>query len=86
MLKSIFLSLAFAAAASTVSAAETLKIAVTTSFHNSGLAEALLPQLASATEMDLTEAAMGPMSLLSLVEIVPGLREGASVHSDIALA
>lgn len=49
-----------------LSSAETLRLAVTTSFHNSGLADILLPQLKSDTRIDLRLLVVGTGQAMKL--------------------
>ncbi len=52
--------------ASMVQAAETLRLAVTTSFHNSGLADVLLPQIAEDTGIEVQLLVVGTGQALKL--------------------
>jgi len=64
----LFLSLCLICLLATSSTAETLKLAVTTSFHNSGLAEVLLPRIKTDTDIDVQLLVVGTGQALKLGE------------------
>ncbi|WP_281824991.1 substrate-binding domain-containing protein [Jannaschia rubra] len=65
-----------------VAAAETMKMAVTTSFQNSGLAEVLLPRIAEETGVDVELIVVGTGQALRLGEA--GDVDAVLVHSRAA--
>lgn len=67
MVKHILVAVA-ATFIATISAAEDLKMAVTTSFHNSGLAEVLLPEIRKDTGIDVHLLVVGTGQALRLGE------------------
>lgn len=77
------LSCAFAIVlGSTALAAETLKVAVTTSFHNSGLADVLLPEIAKDLDLELQLLVVGTGQAIKLGE--QGDVDAILVHSRAA--
>ncbi len=58
-MKPLLLALCLATFSSALAAAETLRMAVTTSFHNSGLADVLLPQIAQDIEIEVQLLVVG---------------------------
>ena len=75
---SVFLALA----ASTAALAETMKMAVTTSFHNSGLSEVLLPEIAKDTGIEVQLLVVGTGQALKLG--MAGDVDAILVHSRAA--
>lgn len=68
--------------ATTVQAGETLRLAVTTSFHNSGLADVLLPVIAKDLNLDVQLLVVGTGQALKLGE--RGDVDAILVHSRVA--
>lgn len=81
-MKHLILSLALALTGSAVAAAETMKMAVTTSFHNSGLAEVLLPQIAEDLDLEVQLLVVGTGQAIRLGEA--GDVDAILVHSRAA--
>ncbi|SLN40624.1 PBP superfamily domain protein [Roseovarius litorisediminis] len=77
-----FASAAFALALGSAAMAEDLKMAVTTSFHNSGLAEVLLPEIKKDTGIDLQLLVVGTGQALRLGEA--GDVDAILVHAKAA--
>ncbi len=69
-------------AAGMANAAETLRMAVTTSFHNSGLADILLPEIADDLDLDVQLLVVGTGQALRLGEA--GDVDAILVHSQTA--
>lgn len=65
-MKRFVLSLVFMALSCAVSAAETMRMAVTTSFHNSGLADVLLPRVAEDLDLEVQLLVVGTGQALRL--------------------
>ncbi|WP_298676504.1 substrate-binding domain-containing protein [uncultured Lentibacter sp.] len=78
MIRSILTAIALLASASTLSA-DTLKMAVTTSFHNSGLSDILLPEIAKDTGLDVQLIVVGTGQAIRLGEA--GDVDAILVHS-----
>ncbi|MEM8576828.1 MAG: substrate-binding domain-containing protein [Pseudomonadota bacterium] len=76
----LILTLAFMASA--VQAGETLRLAVTTSFHNSGLADVLLPEIAADLDLEVQLLVVGTGQALRLGEA--GDVDAILVHSRAA--
>ena len=66
MIKRLFFMLCLLWAASVAQGAESLRMAVTTSFHNSGLAEVLLPQIKADTGLEVQLLVVGTGQALKL--------------------
>ncbi|WP_323764732.1 substrate-binding domain-containing protein [Marinovum sp.] len=84
-MKHLALTLALAAigtAATAATAAETMKMAVTTSFHNSGLADVLLPQIAADLDLEVQLLVVGTGQAIRLGEA--GDVDAILVHSRSA--
>ena len=81
-MKHVILRLALALTGSAVAAAETMKMAVTTSFHNSGLSEVLLPQIAEDLDLEVQLLVVGTGQALRLGEA--GDVDAILVHSRSA--
>ncbi|MDA5557496.1 substrate-binding domain-containing protein [Shimia sp. MMG029] len=80
-LRSIF-AIALWAAGSVAAQAESLKVAVTTSFHNSGLSEVLLPEIKKDTGIEVQLLVVGTGQALRLGEA--GDVDAILVHSKAA--
>lgn len=78
-MKHLILSLVLAVAGGAVTAAETMKVAVTTSFHNSGLSDVLLPQIAADLGLEVQLLVVGTGQALRLGEA--GDVDAILVHS-----
>jgi tungstate transport system substrate-binding protein len=78
----ITISVFLALAASTAALAETMKMAVTTSFHNSGLSEVLLPEIAKDTGIEVQLLVVGTGQALKLG--MAGDVDAILVHSRAA--
>lgn len=78
MIRSVVTAAALVASASTL-AADTLKMAVTTSFHNSGLSDILLPEIARDTGLEVQLIAVGTGQAIRLGEA--GDVDAILVHS-----
>lgn len=81
MIRRLFLILCFAMTAP-LALAEPLKLAVTSSFHNSGLADVLLPEIAKATDLDVQLLVVGTGQALRLGRA--GDVDAILVHSKVA--
>ncbi|TNF19648.1 MAG: sulfate ABC transporter substrate-binding protein [Rhodobacteraceae bacterium] len=81
-MKHLILSIALALGGTAVAAAETMKMAVTTSFHNSGLSEVLLPQIAEDLGIEVQLLVVGTGQALRLGEA--GDVDAILVHSRAA--
>lgn len=79
MLKTMLISVAAAALATAVQATEVMKMAVTTSFHNSGLAEILLPEILSDLDIEVQLLVVGTGQAIKLGEA--GDVDAILVHS-----
>ena len=80
MIRALLLSALFLSAGS--ASAETMRLAVTTSFENSGLADILLPQIAADTGIDIELIVVGTGQALRLGEA--GDVDAVLVHSKAA--
>ena len=80
MIRALLMSALFLSAGS--ASAETMKLAVTTSFENSGLADILLPQIAADTGIDIELIVVGTGQALRLGEA--GDVDAVLVHSKAA--
>ncbi len=78
MMRTLF-ALAIAACLASPLAAETLRMAVTTSFHNSGLSDVLLPEIAKDTGLDVQLVVVGTGQAIRLGEA--GDVDAILVHS-----
>ncbi|MCT8158858.1 substrate-binding domain-containing protein [Pseudoruegeria sp. SHC-113] len=79
MIRTLLLALTAALGLSAPLAAETLKMAVTTSFHNSGLADVLLPAIEAETGLEVQLLVVGTGQALRLGEA--GDVDAILVHS-----
>jgi tungstate transport system substrate-binding protein len=80
MIRALLLSVLFLSTGS--ASAETMRLAVTTSFENSGLADILLPQIAADTGIDIELIVVGTGQALRLGEA--GDVDAVLVHSKAA--
>lgn len=78
-MKHLILSLALIACSGAALAAETMKMAVTTSFHNSGLADVLLPRIAADLDLEVQLLVVGTGQAIRLGEA--GDVDAILVHS-----
>lgn len=78
-MKTLLFPAIFAAFAATCASAETLKMAVTTSFHNSGLSDVLLPEIKADTGLDVQLVVVGTGQAIRLGEA--GDVDAILVHS-----
>ena len=65
-MRSILLAGALMLSAAAAQATETMRMAVTTSFHNSGLAEVLLPEIAKDLDLEVQLLVVGTGQALRL--------------------
>ena len=65
-MRSLFLAMLAGLVTQTAALADTMRLAVTTSFHNSGLAEILLPQIAKDTGLEVQLLVVGTGQALKL--------------------
>lgn len=81
-MKHVILTLALATFGTVATAAETMKMAVTTSFHNSGLADVLLPRIAEDLDVEVQLLVVGTGQAIRLGEA--GDVDAILVHSRSA--
>ncbi len=82
MLRALILSLGLALTGAAAGAAEVVRMAVTTSFHNSGLADVLLPQILEDLDIDVQLLVVGTGQALRLGEA--GDVDAVLVHARAA--
>ena len=82
MMRKLFLAMALAFVAIAAQAQDTLRMAVTTSFHNSGLADVLLPVIAEETGIEVQLLVVGTGQALKLGQA--GDVDAILVHSRAA--
>ncbi|MFK7874753.1 MAG: substrate-binding domain-containing protein [Paracoccaceae bacterium] len=82
MIKSFFLLLGFCLITNAAQAADTLRLAVTTSFHNSGLSDVLLPQIKADLDLQVQLLVVGTGQALKLGRA--GDVDAILVHSEAA--
>lgn len=82
MIKALVMAVAVTVAAGAAQAADVMKMAVTTSFHNSGLAEVLLPEIAKDLDLEVQLLVVGTGQAIKLGQA--GDVDAILVHSKAA--
>jgi len=82
MIRKILISLVVVLTAGTAQATESMRMAVTTSFHNSGLADVLLPEIAADLDLEVQLLVVGTGQALKLGQA--GDVDAILVHSRSA--